>query len=180
MNYMHERENYLRTVGELQALVSASEQQNQTRTKEQQKAYEEAQQKQQAQSAEFIKSEYEKLFSKVQTLSKKENWEAFVAEAHAYGGKYWDLAPEVMNSVPYHGFILMARDAIAFRKALEKKAAANNPPQAVQQQAQTPRVAQRQRMAQTPEGKSQNDALDRLRKYGTINDGAKALEKFVQ
>jgi hypothetical protein len=181
MNYMRDRDAYLQTMGRLQTLWNNNQQQMQAAQHQQAQLTEAQQKEQQAQASNFVNGEFEKLFSKQPTLKDKAAWDGFVNEAHSYGQKYWDLAPEIMNSVPYHGFILMAQDAIKYRKALEKKAAGNVPlPVQQQQQAQTPRVAQRQRMTQTPEARGNAEAIDRLRKTGSINDAAKALERFVQ
>lgn len=181
MNYMHQRDAYLQTMGRLQTLWNSNQQQMQAAQQHQAQTSQAQQQEQQTQAANFVSGEFDKLYEKQPALKDKPTWDSFVSEAHSYGQKYWELAPEVMNSVPYHGFILMAQDAIKYRKALEKKAAGANPPPAQQQQqAPTPRVAQRQRMAQTPEGKSNAEAFDRLRKSGSINDAARALERFVQ
>lgn len=181
IEYQREKAEYDQTMGELDALWKASQgdlqhfqQQQQQEAEKQQKAFHD-----QWQSA--LVSEGEKLFSKMPALREQAGWDAFKKEAYDYGKKYWDVSPEEIDSLPDHRQLLILADAMKYRKAIEKRDAGKKPqPPAGQQSAQTPRVPQKQRMApQSPQARDSNAAIDRLRKSGSINDAAKALERFV-
>lgn len=127
-----------------------------------------------------LQTEQQKLVTAIPELKDPERRKKFRNEAVVVGAKAYNLTEAEIDGLVDHRFVLVLRDAIAYRQAREKFLAKKNavaPP--ANQIVQQPRIQQRQRMAQTPQARDQVNADDRLRKTGSINDAAKALMQFV-
>lgn len=171
MSYMQQREQYGKTMSELAALWQANEA-SQYQTKEQQtRAQVEAHQA-------TLKAETQKLLEVYPNLKKTEEAAKFKDTLTNEGEKFFKISPEEINAITDSRFLIILDKAIRYERAIAKRDAAKR---GTQQQAPTQqtRIPQRQRATQTPENIARNQAVDRLRKTGSLNDAAKALEKFV-
>lgn len=127
-----------------------------------------------------LQTEQEKLVTAIPELKDPVQRMKFRDEAVAIGSKAYNLTQAEIDGLVDHRFVLVLRDAIAYRQAREKFLAKKNAVAApVNQPVQQPRIQPRQRMAQTTQARDQLSAGDRLRKTGSIDDAAKALMNFV-
>ncbi len=175
--YLRARENYQKDMGELEQLWNARRQSE----AEAQKEHEAKLAEQQRNWQEALKKENEALMEAIPAFKDKAAFEKFRSDAHDIGTSVYKLTKEEIDAVPDHRYIMVLRDAIAFRKAIAKRDSKLAKP-AAQAPAgrQAPRIPPRQRMApQSAEVRDRNTSIDRLRQTGSLQDAAKALEQFV-
>lgn len=177
ISYLAEKEAYQSKVNRLQELWQASQGDQAKQTEQQKKEAEEAEKAALADLELWKSGEREKLFNAIPKLKEKANREKWQAETSKIARDVYGLDDEELSSVFDHRYLMILSDAAAFRRALAKQKAGDKPAPVQNQQ---PRIPQKQRMApQAPQARDFTAATDRLRKTGSLQDAAKALEKFV-
>lgn len=178
MLYLQEREAYQQKMQQLEYIWQSEQQGKVQLTEAQMKEQEQLRNQQMEQHQLFLAEQHEKFLDANPRLRDKDAFIKFGQETIQLGQSFYDLPAEEIAAIPDSRYLRVLADAIAYRKAIAKRDAAKNP--APVQQAQQPRIQQRQRMApQTPQSRDHNSAIERLRKTGSTDWAAKALEKFV-
>jgi hypothetical protein len=166
IEYRRDKDLWDQKMGKLQGLWQAKQQEEAKLTE-----------KQQAQFADLKKVEFEKLTTAIPSLKDGKRLEQFRTEAIEIGSSTYGLTAEEIGNVVDHRLIRVLADAVAYRKAIAKRdAGKGNTPQPNNQQ---PRIIQKQRMANTPQQRDANNALERLRNTGSARDAEAALMKFI-
>lgn len=142
----------------------------QQKQQDQQKANEQ----QQAQANEFIAAQKQLLIQKLPHLKDEGKREAFKKDIADIGGKVYGITSEEVSSIADARYIQVLHDAIAYQK-LKAKAAT------VQKQvAAKPKLVQQQRMApQTIQERDRQGRFESLRKTGSIDSAARAIEALL-
>jgi hypothetical protein len=120
---------------------------------------------------EQLEQETKALVERLPALATPEGWRAFKAEATDIGGKAYGFAPEEIEGIRDHRYVLALKDAIEYRKLQGKKmeavrAAKNAPPPV----AAAARPAPNRSTQQT-----QKVLTERARKTGSVEDIAALL-----
>jgi hypothetical protein len=120
---------------------------------------------------EQLAEETRALVEKLPALATPEGWRAFKTEATDIGGKAYGFAPEEIEGIKDHRYVLALKDAIEYRKLQGKKMeavrAAKNAPSPVSAAA---RPAPNRSTQQT-----QKVLMERARKTGSVEDVAALL-----
>jgi hypothetical protein len=120
---------------------------------------------------EQLAEETRALVEKLPALATPEGWRAFKTEATDIGGKAYGFAPEEIEGIKDHRYVLALKDAIEYRKLQGKKMeavrAAKNAPSPVRAAA---RPAPNRSTQQT-----QKVLMERARKTGSVEDVAALL-----
>jgi hypothetical protein len=129
---------------------------------------------QQAQANEFIAAQKQLLVQKLPHLKDEGKREAFKKDISDIGGKVYGITSEEVGSIADARYIQILHDAIAYQK-LKAKAAT------VQKQvAAKPKLVQQQRMApQTIQERDRQGRFESLRKTGSIDSAARAIEALL-
>lgn len=133
-----------------------------------------ANEQQQAQANEFIAAQKQLLVQKLPHLKDEGKREAFKKDIADIGGKVYGITSEEVGSIADARYIQILHDAIAYQK-LKAKAAS------VQKQvAAKPKLVQQQRMApQTIQERDRQGRFESLRKTGSIDSAARAIEALL-
>lgn len=133
-----------------------------------------ANEQQQAQANEFIAAQKQLLVQKLPHLKDEGKREAFKKDIADIGGKVYGITSEEVGSIADARYIQILHDAIAYQK-LKAKAAT------VQKQvAAKPKLVQQQRMApQTIQERDRQGRFESLRKSGSIDAAARAIEALL-
>jgi hypothetical protein len=120
---------------------------------------------------EELQAETKALVERLPALATQEGWRAFKAEATDIGGKAYGFAPEEIEGIRDHRYVLALKDAIEYRKLQGKKMEAvrqaKNAPPPVKAGA---RPAPNRSTQQT-----QKVLMDRARQSGSVEDVAALL-----
>ena len=120
---------------------------------------------------EQLQAETKALVERLPALATPDGWRAFKAEATDIGGKAYGFAPEEIEGIKDHRYVLALKDAIEYRKLTAKKMeavrAAKNAPPPVKAMA---RPAPNRSTQQT-----QKVLTDRARQTGSVEDVAPLL-----
>jgi hypothetical protein len=120
---------------------------------------------------EDLQAETRALVERLPALATPEGWRAFKAEATDIGGKAYGFAPEEIEGIQDHRYVLALKDAIEYRKLTAKKMeavrAAKNAPPPVKAGA---RPAPNRSTQQT-----QKVLTERARQSGSVEDVAQLL-----
>lgn len=177
LSYLAERDAYQKTAAELQELWQASQGDQAKQTEQQQKEQEAAEKAALEQFSSWKAEEETKLLNALPKLKDKAYREKWQADIVKTARETYGLQDDELGSVNDHRYALILADAAAYRRAIAKQKA-GNPPAAAQPP--QPRIPQKQRMApQAQQNRDFTAATDRLRKTGSLEDAARALEKFV-
>jgi hypothetical protein len=133
-----------------------------------------ANEQQQTQANEYIAAQKQLLVQKLPHLKDEGKREAFKKDISDIGGKVYGITPEEVGSIADARYIQVLHDAIAYQK-LKVKAAT------VQKQVVTkPKLVQQQRMApQTIQERDRQGRFESLRKTGSIDSAARAIEALL-
>lgn len=133
-----------------------------------------ANEQQQAQANEFIAAQKQLLVQKLPHLKDEGKREAFKKDIADIGGKVYGITSEEVGSIADARYIQILHDAIAYQK-LKAKAAS------VQKQVVAkPKLVQQQRMApQTIQERDRQGRFESLRKTGSIDSAARAIEALL-
>jgi hypothetical protein len=128
----------------------------------------------QAELAEYLAAQKQLLVQKLPHLKDDGKREAFKKEAHEIGGKVYGITPEELGQIADARYMQILHDAIAYQK-LKAKAAT------VQKQVVAkPKLVQQQRMApQTVQERDRQGRFESLRKSGSIDAAARAIEALL-
>lgn len=181
INYLAERDAYQGKMAKLERLWNSTQQELAQQADKAQKEQQQMTQQQVEQRQALVQAEAEKLRTAIPRLKDEKARQAFVEDVVHLAPSVYGITPQEIDQVLDHRYMRVLYDAIAFRKAVAKRAAGTQPTTPPAQQAQQPRIPQRQRMApQTAQSRDQTSAFERLRKTGSFTDAAKALEKFIK
>lgn len=142
----------------------------------QQKQQEEHQQteRQQAEMAEYLAAQQQLLVQKLPHLKDEGKREAFRKDISDIGAKVYGVTSEEVSSIADARYMQILHDAIAYQK-LKAKASA-----VPQQVAAKPKLVQQQRMApQAIQNRDRQGRFETLRKSGSIDAAARAIEDFL-
>jgi hypothetical protein len=142
----------------------------------QQKQQEEHQltEKQQGDLADYVAQQKQQLLQKLPHLKDEGKREAFRKDIADIGGKVYGVTSEEVNTIADARYMQILHDAIAYQK-LKAKAAS-----VPQQVAAKPRLVQQQRMApQAIQNRDRQGRFDSLRKTGSIDAAARAIEDLL-
>lgn len=143
----------------------------------QQKQQEEHQQteRQQADQAEYLATQRQLLVQKLPHLKDEGKREAFRKDISDIGAKVYGVTSEEVSSIADARYMQILHDAIAYQK-LKAKASA-----VPQQVAAKPKLVQQQRMApQAIQNRDRQGRFETLRKTGSIDAAARAIEDFLE
>lgn len=140
--------------------------------REQERAAEQQRAQQHTQS--FIAEQQQKLFEVLPQLKDEAKREAFRKDVMDVGVKLYGVTPEEANSINDHRYMRILHDAIAYQKLKQKAASVQK------QVAAKPKLVQQNRMApQAVQRRDQQGRFENLRKEGSIDAAAKAIEAFL-
>lgn len=140
--------------------------------REQERAAEQQRAQQHTQS--FIAEQQQKLFEVLPQLKDEAKREAFRKDVMDVGVKLYGVTPEEANSISDHRYMRILHDAIAYQKLKQKAASMQK------QVAAKPKLVQQNRMApQAIQRRDQQGRFDTLRKEGSIDAAAKAIEALL-
>lgn len=163
VGYIEEMAQYQERMKMLNSLWQQKQQEEQ-KTTEQQKA----------EMAEYVATQKQLLVQKLPHLKDDGKREAFKKDIADIGGKVYGITPEEVGSIADARYMQVLHDAIAYQK-LKVKAAT------VQKQVVTkPKLVQQQRMApQTIQERDRQGRFESLRKSGSIDAAARAIEALL-
>lgn len=163
VGYIEEMAQYQERMKMLNSLWQQKQQEEQ-KTTEQQKA----------EMAEYVATQKQLLVQKLPHLKDDGKREAFKKDIADIGGKVYGITPEEVGSIADARYMQVLHDAIAYQK-LKVKAAT------VQKQVVTkPKLVQQQRMApQTIQERDRQGRFESLRKSGSIDAAARAIENLL-
>lgn len=140
--------------------------------REQERAAEQQRAQQQTQS--FIAEQQQKLFEVLPQLKDEAKREAFRKDVMDVGVKLYGVTPGEANSINDHRYMRILHDAIAYQKLKQKAGSVQK------QVAAKPKLVQQNRMApQAVQHRDQQGRFENLRKEGSIDAAAKAIEAFL-
>lgn len=142
----------------------------------QQKQQEEHQytERQQAEMADYLAAQKQLLVQKLPHLKDEGKREAFRKDIADIGSKVYGVTSEEVSSIADARYMQILHDAIAYQK-LKAKASA-----VPQQVAAKPKLVQQQRMApQSIQNRDRQGRFEALRKSGSIDAAARAIEDFL-
>lgn len=127
-----------------------------------------------AEMAEFMATQKQLLVQKLPHLKDDGKREAFKKDISEIGGKVYGVTPEEVSQIADARYMQILHDAIAYQK-LKAKAAS------VQKQVVAkPKLVQQQRMApQTVQERDRQGRFESLRKSGSIDAAARAIEALL-
>jgi hypothetical protein len=163
VGYIEEMAQYQERMKMLNSLWQQKQQEEQRTTEQQQ-----------AQLAEYMAAQKQLLVQKLPHLKDDGKREAFKKDVHEIGGKVYGVTPEEVSQIADARYMQILHDAIAYQK-LKAKAAT------VQKQVVAkPKLVQQQRMApQTVQERDRQGRFESLRKSGSIDAAARAIEALL-
>lgn len=163
VGYIEEMAQYQERMKMLNSLWQQKQQEEQKTTEQRE-----------AEQAEYIAAQKQLLVQKLPHLKDDGKREAFKKEAHEIGGKVYGITPEELGQIADARYMQILHDAIAYQK-LKAKAAT------VQKQVVAkPKLVQQQRMApQTVQERDRQGRFESLRKSGSIDAAARAIEALL-
>jgi hypothetical protein len=163
VGYIEEMAQYQERMKMLNSLWQQKQQEEQKTTEQRE-----------AEQAEYIAAQKQLLVQKLPHLKDDGKREAFKKEAHEIGGKVYGITPEELGQIADARYMQILHDAIAYQK-LKTKAAT------VQKQVVAkPKLVQQQRMApQTVQERDRQGRFESLRKSGSIDAAARAIEALL-
>ncbi|NNH59456.1 hypothetical protein HLI01_22230 [Rhizobium laguerreae] len=163
VGYIEEMAHYQERMKMLNSLWQQKQQEEQKTTEQQQ-----------SEMAEYMAAQKQLLVQKLPHLKDDGKREAFKKDISDIGGKVYGVTPEEVSQIADARYMQILHDAIAYQK-LKAKAAT------VQKQVVAkPKLVQQQRMApQTIQERDRQGRFESLRKSGSIDAAARAIEALL-
>jgi hypothetical protein len=163
VGYIEDMAQYQERMKMLNSLAQQKQQEEQKTTEQRE-----------AELAEYMAAQKQLLVQKLPHLKDDGKREAFKKDVHEIGGKVYGVTPEEVSQIADARYMQILHDAIAYQK-LKAKAAT------VQKQVVAkPKLVQQQRMApQTVQERDRQGRFESLRKSGSIDAAARAIEALL-